>query len=135
MNREDLKNYKYVQIWIKDQTEYIETQKETINRLTNILSDMPKGSRAVYDREAEKLAELEDMFDELMNIIIEEEKKQKKIVEMVSKMNFPYRNILYKVYIQGKSLVKVADEMNYTYKYLINMHGEALKRFDKICMM
>lgn len=42
MNREDLKNYKYVQIWIKDQTEYIEAQKETINRLSSILSDMPK---------------------------------------------------------------------------------------------
>ena len=42
MNREDLKNYKYVQIWIKDQTEYIETQKETINKLNSILSDMPK---------------------------------------------------------------------------------------------
>ena len=42
MNRDDLKNYKYVQIWIKDQTEYIEAQKETINRLTSILSDMPK---------------------------------------------------------------------------------------------
>lgn len=42
MNREDLKNYKYVQVWIKDQTEYIETQKETINKLNSILSDMPK---------------------------------------------------------------------------------------------
>lgn len=42
LTREDLKNYKYVQIWIKDQTEYIETQKETINKLNSILSDMPK---------------------------------------------------------------------------------------------
>ena len=42
MNRDDLKNYKYVQIWIKDQTEDIEAQKETRNRLTSILSDMPK---------------------------------------------------------------------------------------------
>ena len=42
LTREDLKKYKYVQIWIKDQTEYIETQKETINKLNSILSDMPK---------------------------------------------------------------------------------------------
>ena len=42
MNREDLKNYKYNQIWIRDQTEYIEKQKETINRLNSTLSDMPK---------------------------------------------------------------------------------------------
>lgn len=42
MNREDLKNYKYVQIWIKDRIEYIEMQRETINKLNSILSDMPK---------------------------------------------------------------------------------------------
>ena len=42
MKREDLKNYKYNQIWIKDQMSYIEAQKETINRLNSTLSDMPK---------------------------------------------------------------------------------------------
>ena len=42
MNREELKNYKYNQIWIKDQMNYIEAQKETINRLNSTLSDMPK---------------------------------------------------------------------------------------------
>ena len=42
MNRENLKNYKNTQMWIKDQTEYIEMQKENINKLNSILSDMPK---------------------------------------------------------------------------------------------
>lgn len=42
MTREDLKNYKYNQIWIKNRTEYIEAQKETINHLNAILTDMPK---------------------------------------------------------------------------------------------
>lgn len=42
MTREDLKNYKYNQVWIKNQTEYIESQMETINKLTSILNDMPK---------------------------------------------------------------------------------------------
>ena len=42
MNRENLENYKYNQIWIEDETNYVEEQKETINRLSSILSDMPK---------------------------------------------------------------------------------------------
>ena len=46
MTREDLKNYKYNQFWIKNQTEYIESQKETINKLTSILNDMPKRKSA-----------------------------------------------------------------------------------------
>ena len=42
MTREDLKNYKNNQTWIKGQIEYINTQMETINQLNSILSDMPK---------------------------------------------------------------------------------------------
>lgn len=132
MNREDLKDYKYTQMWIKDQTEYIETQKETINRLNSIISDMPRGSKVAYDTEAEKLSELMDKFDELMNIIIEEKRKQERIVEQVNKIEFPYRNILYKVYIQGKSLVTAASEMNYSYRDLCRKHGIALNIFDEI---
>lgn len=131
MNREDLKNYKYNQIWIKDQTEYIETQKETINRLNSVLSDMPKGSRQVYDSEAENLTKLMDMFNELMQKIIEQKELQNKIVEQVNKIEFPYRNILYKVYIQGKSLVTVASEMNYSYERMKHMNGIALLKFDE----
>lgn len=130
MNREDLKNYKYTQMWIKDQTEYIETQKETINRLNSILSDMPKGSRVVYDNEAEKLAQLMDYFNELMDKVLEEKEKQKQIEEIINRIEFPYRNILYKVYIQGKSLVTVASEMNYSYVHICREHGIALNKFD-----
>lgn len=135
MNREDLKNYKYDQIWIKDQTGYIEAQKETINRLNSVLSDMPKGSRQVYDNEAENLAKLMDIFDELMQKIIKEKELQNKIVEQVNKIEFPYRNILFKVYIQGKSLVKVASEMNYSYVQICRKHGIALNKFDETCKM
>lgn len=132
MNREDLKNYKYTQMWIKDQTEYIETQKETINRLNSIISDMPRGSKIAYDTEAEKLSELIDKFNELMNTIIEEKRKQERIVEKVNKIEFPYKNILFKVYIQGKSLVTAASEMNYSYRDLCRKHGIALNIFDEI---
>lgn len=132
MNREDLKNYKYNQIWIKDQTEYIETQKETINRLTAILSDMPKESRQVYDAEAEKIAKLEDCFSGLMDKIIKEEETQEQIVEAINNMQYPFKNILFKVYIQGKSLVTVASEMDYDYKHMCYKHGLALNEFDKL---
>lgn len=71
-----------------------------------------------------------DSFNEMMKIIVQEEEKQKKIVEQINKIEFPYRNILFKVYIQGKSLVKTASEMDYDYKYMCKMHGFALEKFD-----
>lgn len=132
MNREDLKRYKNKQQWIKDQINYIETQKETVNRLNSILSDMPRTSRNVNDKEAENISKLIDSFDEMMQIIIQEEEKQKKIVEQINKVEFPYRNILFKVYIQGKSLVTVACEMNYDYKHMCYKHGIALNKFEEL---
>lgn len=42
MNRKDLKDYRYNQIWIIDEIKFIEEQKSNINRLNSILSDMPK---------------------------------------------------------------------------------------------
>ncbi len=46
-------------------------------------------------------------------------------------MKYPFKNILFKVYIQGKSLVTVASEMHYSYRDLCRKHGIALNKFDE----
>ena len=132
MTRDDLKEYKYNQEWIKGRLEYIEEYRTSITNITSILSDMPKGSKQVQDSMAEKIAELIDMVNELLDDVLAENKKQKAITDQLKLVEQPYRLILEKMYIQGKSLVFVASEMNYTYKYVINMHGTALNKFDEI---
>ena len=132
MNREDLKEYKYNKEWIKNRTEWIKEQQTTINKLGSIVSDLPKGSNSIYDKEAERLADLNECFDELMEEIVFEKKKQKKIVDAIKMVKQPYRNILFKSYIQGKSLVKVANEMDYNYEYMKKMNGIALNKFDDV---
>ena len=72
-----------------------------------------------------------DCFNEMMDVVLVEEEKQKKIVEQVEKLDFPYKNILYKVYVQGKSLVTTASEMNYSYERMKHMNGIALLKFDE----
>ena len=132
MNRNDLKNYKHTEEWIKGRIEYIEQYKSNINRLNSILSDMPKGSKEVQDSEAEKLAELLDSVDELLEKVKEKNKQQMKILQQLEKVEQPYRNILDKYYIQGKSLVVVSAEMGYNYEYTKRMNGIALNKFDKL---
>ena len=132
MNRNDLKNYKYTEEWIKGRIEYIEQYKSNINRLNSILSDMPKGSKEVQDSEAEKIAELLDSVDELLEKVKEKNKQQMKILQQLEKVEQPYRNILDKYYIQGKSLVVVSAEMGYNYEYTKRMNGIALNKFDKL---
>ena len=81
MNRKDLKDYKYNQEWIKEQMEYIEELNSTINRLTTTLPDMPKGSKSIYDIEAEKIVNLQDKIKEVYDYIIKQQEKQNKILE------------------------------------------------------
>lgn len=131
MNKDDLKEYKYNQKWIKGRLEYIEEYRTSITNITSILSDMPKGSREVQDSMAEKVAILLDNVNELMTKIVKEQEKQRKILEQLDKVEQPYRLILEKEYIQGKTLVTVASEMNYNYEYMKRMNGIALNKFDE----
>ena len=130
MTREDLKDYKYTQQWINDRQMYIEEYRTDIEKITTTLSDMPKGSNQVEDKMAEKIAKLLDMVDELAEKIVEKVEKQKEILEQLDKVEMPYKLILDKAYIQGKSLVTVASEMGYEYKYMCKMNGIALNKFD-----
>ncbi len=132
MTREDLKNYKNDQEWIKGRLEYIEEYKATITKITTTLSDMPKGSKRVEDSIAEKIAILLDNIDEIMELVLEENEKQKQILKQLDKVEQPYKLILEKVYIQGKSLVTVASELNYSYVHICREHGTALNKFDNM---
>ena len=132
MTREDLKEYKYNQEWIKGRLEYIEEYKTSITKITTTLSDMPKGSRKVEDNIAEKLAVLLDNVNELMTKVVKEQEKQKQILQQLDKVEQPYKLILEKAYIQGKTLVTVASEMDYDYKHMCYKHGIALNKFDEL---
>ena len=132
MTREDLKDYKYNQEWIKGRLEYIEEYRSTIEKITTTLSDMPVGSKEVEDSMAEKIAIFLDNIDDIMTVVLKESEKQKRILEQLNKVEQPYKLILEKVYIQGKSLVTVASELNYSYVHICREHGTALNKFDNV---
>ena len=81
---------------------------------------------------AEKIAILIDSTNELMQKVIDADKKQKKILEQLDKVEQPYKLILEKAYIQGKTLVTIASEMGYSYVDICRKHGTALKKFDDV---
>lgn len=132
MTREVLKTYKHNQEFIDDQLEYVERQKSSLEKITTTLNDMPVGSRKVEDSMAEKLVKLMDKLNQLLDYIYNMQEKQNEIMEQLMQVEQPYLNILYKVYIQGKSLVKTADELSYSYEHMKHMHGIALLKFDEL---
>ena len=132
MTREDLKNYKYNQEWIKGRLEYIEEYKASIVNITSVLSDMPKGSKEVQDSMAEKVAILLDNINELLEKVVKEQEIQKQILKQLDYIEQPYRAILEKHYINGDKLVQVACDLKYNYEYIKKANSIGLRKFDEI---
>ena len=42
MNRQDLKDYKYTEEWIRDRQGYLREKKTELENISAIISDMPK---------------------------------------------------------------------------------------------
>ena len=132
MTREDLKDYKYNQEWIKGRLEYIEEYKTSITNITSVISDMPKGSKEVQDSMAEKIATLLDNINELLAKITKEQEKQTLILEQLDKVEQPYKTILELHYVQGFRLVEIACKLKYNYEYTKKANSIALKKFDNL---
>lgn len=135
MDRADLTSYIANEQWHLTKIKELEESKETINRLTALYeSSEGKGSRKVNDAMAERLAELNDEINEYVD---ELELKKVNVIKMLDKMdNATYRQILSDRYIEGIDLKEIAGKpyIKKEYKYLCNMHGKALKQFDKVCL-
>lgn len=74
----------------------------------------------IIDLEAEINAEIDAFVNE----------KHRIINQIQALKNSKYIEILYKHYVEFKRLEVVAVEMNFTYQYVVELHGYALKDFQ-----
>lgn len=79
----------------------------------------------IIDLEAEINAEIDKFIDE----------KHKIINQIQSLKNSDYISLLFKRYVEFKKFETIAVEMNFTYQYVLNMHGYALKEFESVYKM
>lgn len=128
MNREDLKNYKYNQKWIKRQLEKYEEQKAIVYGITQNLDGMPKAK----NKPNYNLENLMDQYDKILEILEDDQKKQNEIILQIRKLEEPYKTILTDKYILGMSLEEISVEIGYAYENVCRMHGTALNKFDDL---
>lgn len=74
----------------------------------------------IIDLEAEINAEIDRFVDE----------KHKIINQIQGLKNSDYIALLFKRYVEFKKFEVISVEMNFTYQYVIEMHGYALKEFE-----
>lgn len=126
MNREDLKNYRYNQNWIKRQLEKYEEQKAIVYGVTQNLDGMPKAK----NKPNYGLENLMDQYDKILEILEKDQRKQNEIILQIRRLEEPYRTILTDKYILGMSLEEISVEIGYAYENVCRMHGTALNKFD-----
>lgn len=128
MTREDLKNYRYNQQWVEEQMNKYEEMRERCYKLSQSLDGMPKAqNKANY-----ALENLIDKFDELIEIIKEDQRKQIEIIKQLHKLEPLYRDVLYYRYIDNLGLEEISTRINYDYYNTCKFHGIALNKFDEL---
>lgn len=80
-----------------------------------------------------KLDKLLDLDKELCDEVEELAELKKRITDEIEKIGNPlYADILYKRYVERKSLDRIAKELNYNYAYIRRKHRAALQFFEKV---
>lgn len=75
-----------------------------------------------------RIVDLEEEINAEIDAFVDE--KHKIINQIQALKNSKYIEILYKHYVEFKRLEVVAVEMNFTYQYVVELHGYALKDFQ-----
>lgn len=129
--KRELKDYIYNKRWIEERLNDIKERRSLLDKITNTLSDMPKGSSIVYDKQAEVLAGIIDMTNEFDDYLKRIKEKQIVVENRIDKLEQPYKNILYFRYIKGYNLTEVSNEIEKEYDYTRKMHGIALIKYKE----
>lgn len=110
-----------------------------INNLREVLFSLGgtgSGERVQTSRENDKFGSIFARIDEKERIM---DKKSKELIEFTAKVedeicsmeNPQYMMLLNKKYILLEPLKQIAAEMNFTYRYIIKLHGHALRAFEQ----
>ena len=130
--REYLSRLEKIELEIKQKEE---ERRELLERATSITASF--GSVKVqtspkYDRMAEFVGKAADMEGEIALMVISLWEERNRIVNQIHALNTPrHITILYERYVQHKKLDKIAEEMGYSDQYIRELHGKALKEFEK----
>ncbi len=114
----------------------IEPKQEELERLKSSLESISTGTDSERvqttprDRLSEEVPIIADLEEEINADLGALLMLRNKIINEIQSMDNPvYINILYKRYVQYKSLEEIAVEMNYVYVHTRRLHGLALQAF------
>lgn len=83
------------------------------------------GFTGLSDKLADMQQDINDDIDEFNDM------RHARIDQIQQLSKIEYMDILFRRYVQYQSFETIASEMRYTYNYVCNLHGEALREFER----
>ena len=77
-----------------------------------------------------KIIELEEEINRDIDRLVDYKREVRGIIEQMTEDI--EKIILYKHYFEGKSFEQIAVDCNYSWRWIISLHGSALKNFEKV---
>lgn len=131
--KEYLSKLEKIEVEIEQKTE---ERQELMQRATSITTTFgidKVQTSPKHDRMAELVAKAADMEREIALMLASLWDERNKIVNRIHALNTTnYITLLYKRYVQNKSLGQIAEEMSYSDQYVREMHCKAIKEFERV---
>lgn len=113
------------------------TELNQMRERLNILTGIDYSKDKIQSTPSSGNIEVEEMVDfenEILKMIEEETRLKNRIIAEIQILdNALYVDILFRRYVECLSFEKIACDMGYSYNYVLNIHGRALKSFlDKV---
>lgn len=100
----------------------------SVNYSQERVQTSPTGEGA-FAKLVEKILDLESEINIEIDVFID--KKHAIINQIQSLQNTDYTKLLYKRYVEYKSLERICVEMGFSYNYIKHLHGYALQNFQE----
>ena len=129
--KEELSQYKYARDKVEETLEEYEKYQTRATKMTSIISDMPRNSQR-SDKIADNASIMADLSRQYEERWRNAEKERLRIEEKIDMVKEPYRTILHLRWVEGKTLEEISCKLNCNYTYACEIHGYALKEYEKI---
>lgn len=129
-----LEQIRWLDIKINDKIWERDSYWSLATKITPTLSQAPGGT-GVSDKVGDivaKIVLIDDEINKQIDAFVKLKYKIIKEIEQVQVYDDKYYDLLYKKYVEYKDFAVIAGDMNYEYRTVINMHGKALKAFEKV---
>ena len=123
-----LLEYRRLEQNIERDMEELQRLESRAEKITSMVSDMPKGSQQgdSLQRSVEKICELKVSLNQRIDAAVEKRKEIETVIETLEDKTLQL--LLRYRYIDGMTWEQIAVKMNYDYRWTLRLHGRALTR-------